>query len=133
MENIEAWVGTMSSAANRPFRHTATAVSLCIVSELASLAADAVRSSADFLRMSESERKKKSVNKGRLKELEDKSKASNSRREKLDEQINSWFETVFLHRSLLLRVWPKYESSILIPKLGWGIIPRGFDLKLLAP
>src|ERR1700753_3229456 len=35
LENIEIWVGTLSSAANRPFRHTATVVALTIISALA--------------------------------------------------------------------------------------------------
>lgn len=98
MENIETWVGTMSSAGNRPFRHTATAVALGVVSELCQRAKEVVESSANHLRMSEKEKKKPRVNKGRVQELESVVKTNNTKREKLDEQINSWFETVFIHR-----------------------------------
>lgn len=98
MENIESWVGTMSSAGNRPFRHTATAISLAIVSALCELGKEVVDTTAKTLRLSENEKKKSRVNKGRVKELDDKVKDSGKRRDALDTIIASWFDTVFVHR-----------------------------------
>lgn len=98
MENIESWVGTMSSAGNRPFRHTATAVSLAIVSALCTLGKESTNQAAKFLRMSENERRKSRHNKTLVKEYDDTIKATNANLEVLKGYLTSWFETVFVHR-----------------------------------
>ncbi|EON70032.1 hypothetical protein W97_09300 [Coniosporium apollinis CBS 100218] len=98
IENIEVWVSTMSSAANRPFRHTATVVSLAIVSALCDVGKDLVESTAKTLRQSENEQKKGRVNKGRVADLEKKAKQAGKRQEQLDTIIKDWFDTVFVHR-----------------------------------
>ena len=88
----------MSSASNRPFRHTATVVSLAIVSALCDVGKDLVENTAMTLRQSESEAKKARVNKGRVAALEKKAKESGQRQEILDGFIKDWFDTVFVHR-----------------------------------
>ena len=88
----------MSSASNRPFRHTATVVSLAIVSALCDVGKDLVENTAMTLRQSESEAKKARVNKGRVAALEKKAKESSQRQEVLDGFIKDWFDTVFVHR-----------------------------------
>ncbi|KAF2103902.1 STAG-domain-containing protein [Rhizodiscina lignyota] len=98
MENIESWVSTMSSAGNRPFRHTATAAALAIVSALCQLGKDIVDTGAKTRRLGESEKKKSRINKGRVKELDGNVKESEKKRETIDQNIQSWFEAVFVHR-----------------------------------
>ncbi|KAF2138652.1 uncharacterized protein K452DRAFT_352830 [Aplosporella prunicola CBS 121167] len=98
VENIETWVSTMSSAANRPFRHTATVISLAITSALCSVGKNLADTNARFLRQSETEAKKKQANKSRVAELEKKVKKAGQRQEKLDNMIKDWFDMVFVHR-----------------------------------
>lgn len=98
MEVITAWVGSMSSAGSRPFRHTATVAALAIVSALCEIAKEVVDSSAKTQRQAEGEKKGKRVNKGRVKELEDKVKQLSQNQEKLENLIRGWFDTVFVHR-----------------------------------
>ncbi|KAK5018750.1 cohesin complex subunit, partial [Cryomyces antarcticus] len=98
MENIEIWVSTMSSAQSRPFRHTATIVSLAIVSALCQVGREMAENIAKTLRQSETEQKKARVNKGRTNALEDKVKETRTRQDLLDSIIKDWVDTVFVHR-----------------------------------
>ncbi|OCK76286.1 hypothetical protein K432DRAFT_335961 [Lepidopterella palustris CBS 459.81] len=98
IENIEVWVSTMSSASNRPFRHTATVVSLAIISALCDVGKGLVENTASTLRQSETEAKKPRVNKARVASLEKKAKESGQRQEVLESFITDWFDTVFVHR-----------------------------------
>ena len=99
IENIVSWVGTMSSAANRPFRHTATVVSLAIISTLCEVGKELVESSAKMLQLSEKEQKnKRNMNKARVAEMKATIKQAGQRQEQLDTIIKDWFDTVFVHR-----------------------------------
>lgn len=98
MENIVSWIGAMSSAANRPFRHTATVASLAITSALCDLARETAEATAKTIRQSESEKKQKRVNKGRVADLDAKIKKAGQRQEALENIIEDWFDTVFVHR-----------------------------------
>ena len=97
-ENIDIWVTTMSSSAIRPFRHTATVISLAIGSALCYVANDLTENNAKTLRQKEGEQKKKSVNKGRVKELDSKVQAGERKRVQVIEWIQAIFDTVFVHR-----------------------------------
>ncbi|KAF2112903.1 STAG domain-containing protein [Lophiotrema nucula] len=98
IENIQVWVSTLSSASNRPFRHTSTVVSLAIISALSRVAREIVDNSAKKIRQSETESKKARVNKGRVaavnKEVEDLA----AKKEAVEASIGDWFDTVFVHR-----------------------------------
>ena len=98
IENIEVWVTTMSSSAVRPFRHTATVICLTIASTMCSLVHELVDSTAKTMRQREGEQKKKSVNKGRIKDLEAKILVGNKNRETAEGIIRDIFDTVFVHR-----------------------------------
>src|SRR6266480_3226546 len=98
MEVITAWVGHMSSAGNRPFRHTATVASLAIVDGLCEIAKDIAESCAKTQRQAEGEKKKSRVNKARVSELERNAKQTTQRQKILVDLMNSWFDTVFVHR-----------------------------------
>lgn len=98
IENVQIWIGTLSSAASRPFRHTATIVALEITSALCEIARDLTTNRANTLRLHESEQKKARVNKARVAELMKTANAIADRRTQLDTIIKEWFSTVFLHR-----------------------------------
>lgn len=98
IENIEVWLSSMSAAQNRPFRHTATVVSLAVITALCEIGRDLVNDSAKALRHSESERKKSRVNKARVSELQKQAKDSKQLQEKLDNLVKDWFDTIYIHR-----------------------------------
>lgn len=98
IENIQAWVTTMSSSAIRPFRHTATVISLAITSTLCNTANGIADSAAMTMRQMEGEKKKKSVNKGRVAALQEKITEGDKKRETLEGIIKDFFDTVFVHR-----------------------------------
>jgi len=98
MEVITAWVGPMSSTGSRPFRHTATVASLAIIDGLCEIAKDIAESGAKTQRQAEGEKKKSRVNKARVSELEKNVKQATQRQKVLVNLMNSWFDTVFVHR-----------------------------------
>ena len=98
IENIDVWVSTMSSSSIRPFRHTATVISLAIGSALCHVANELTEHTAKTIRQKEGEQKKKSVNKGRVKELESKIADGERKRGQVVESVQAVFDTVFVHR-----------------------------------
>lgn len=98
IENIQVWVSGMSAAQNRPFRHTATVVSLGIITALCNIGSELAESAAGALRHSENERKKARANKGRVSDLQKESKKAKANQEILDTTIRDWFDTIYIHR-----------------------------------
>lgn len=98
IENIEVWLSGLAAAQNRPFRHTATVVSLEIVSALCEIGRDLLVASAKSLRHSESERKNKKVNKNRVSALQEDAQQAHQAQSILDTVVKSWFDTVYIHR-----------------------------------
>ena len=98
IENIDVWVSTMSSSAIRPFRHTATVISLAIATALCKVANELTENTAKTTRQKEGEQKKKSVNKGRVKEFETKVAEGDRKRTQVVESLKGIFDVVFVHR-----------------------------------
>ena len=98
IENIDVWVSTMSSSAIRPFRHTATVISLAIATALCKVANELTENTAKTTRQKEGEQKKKSVNKGRVKEFEMKIAEGARKRTQVVESLKGIFDVVFVHR-----------------------------------
>lgn len=98
ISNIEVWLVTMSSAASRAFRHTATIASLAVISALCEIAAGNAKSAADAKRQAEGERKKQKTNKGRVKQLEQTVTDKNAEQEYIESTLQDWFDAVFIHR-----------------------------------
>ena len=98
LENINVWISTLSSAANRAFRHTATLASLAVMTSVCEITAEQANEASAAQRQSEGERKKSSHNKARVKQLEQKAKTSKKGQEFLEKQLNEWFNAVFIHR-----------------------------------
>ena len=98
MENIQVWVCTMSSATNRPFRHTATVVALGVTTGLARVASDVAENTAKKIRQKETEAKKARSNKSRLSTIDQEVGELNDRLEHLRALITDWFDTVYVHR-----------------------------------
>ncbi|OJD30578.1 nuclear cohesin complex subunit [Diplodia corticola] len=98
VENIGLWINTMSSANSRPFRHTATLVSVTISSALCMVGAKLIEANANAMMLKETEAKKSGKNKARLAEMEKKIEAGNERVEALNGMIKNSFDEVFIHR-----------------------------------
>ena len=98
LENIEVWITTLSSAASRPLRHTATVASLEIIRALADSGKKFAVQTAHYLRQSETESRKAGKNKSRVASIERGAKIASQKQEVIDNLIKDWFEVVFIHR-----------------------------------
>ncbi|KAI4135537.1 MAG: hypothetical protein LQ341_005862 [Variospora aurantia] len=98
IENIEVWVTTMSSSSIRPFRHTATVIALAMQSALCSVYSDLADSTANTLRQKEGEQKKKTVNKQRVADLQNKVNEGERRTGLVDTMLENIFNAVYVHR-----------------------------------
>ena len=98
IENIQLWITTMSSSSIRPFRHTATVMSLAIGTALCDIMKGIVEDTAVTMRQKESEQKKKTVNKGRVTDLQGKVDGNERKKELVEGWLKDVFDTVFIHR-----------------------------------
>jgi cohesin complex subunit SA-1/2 len=97
-DNIHVWVATMTGAKYRPFRHTATVISLAMCSALCTLPADIQKRAADYKRQLAAEKKKRSSNKARLASVQEELKAEEKKLEIIDALLRDAFDTVYVHR-----------------------------------
>lgn len=98
LENIQIWVSSMSTATCRPFRHTATIISLAIMNALCDIAREVTTTVTTSRKQLENEKKKKSVNKGRVEAIQTAILEGEQKVERLDEFLQDGFDTVFVHR-----------------------------------
>jgi cohesin complex subunit SA-1/2 len=99
IENIHLWVSTMSSGSLRPFRHTATVVSMACATGLCEVVKTQTDTTAKNRQALEKEKKSKgAVNKGRIDAWQKKVDEGESRREAALGTIKDFFDTVFVHR-----------------------------------
>ncbi|KAF5025897.1 hypothetical protein F66182_2016 [Fusarium sp. NRRL 66182] len=87
IDNLHAWLASMSSSSLRPFRHTATTISLSVQTGLVTVA-----NKLDY-RLSHPNAKGKSAA-GTQRDVE----KTNNNRKVCTEAIQSFFDTVFVHR-----------------------------------
>ena len=97
-DNIQTWVDTMSSAGIRPFRHTATFISLTMSSALCQVAHDLESSISLSRRQAETESKKKKVNQARVKSMQQKTEADEKKLATVENILKDEFDVVFVHR-----------------------------------
>jgi cohesin complex subunit SA-1/2 len=98
MENIQVWVCTMSSASNRPFRHTSSVFALGVTTGLARVASDLAENAAKKMRQKETEAKKARANKSRLASIDQEVAELNEKLDHVKLLITDWFDTVYVHR-----------------------------------
>ena len=97
-ENIQTWVDTMSSAAIRPFRHTATVISLTVSTALCEIARDLEVAISMSRRQAEAESKKKKANQARVKSMHEKIDADEDKLTAVESILKDEFDVVFVHR-----------------------------------
>lgn len=97
-ENIQVWIASMSTADFRPFRHTAALISLTILNTLCDVAREVTTSVSTSRKQLESEKKKKSVNRGRVDSIKTAIQDGEKKLETIDELLQDGINTVFVHR-----------------------------------
>ncbi|KAL8778366.1 MAG: hypothetical protein Q9213_007454, partial [Squamulea squamosa] len=117
IENIEVWVTTMSAASIRPFRHTATVISLAMESALCTVYSSLVENTAKTVRQKEGEQKKKTVNKERIVSLQRKAIEEERKSGMVDTMMESIFNAVYIHR--YRDVDPKIRVECVTALGGW--------------
>ncbi|CEJ58258.1 hypothetical protein PMG11_06922 [Penicillium brasilianum] len=98
LENIQIWISCISTAGIRPFRHTATIISLAMTTALCGIAREVTTTVTTSRKQLESEKKKKTVNKGRVEAIQTAISEGETKIERLDEFLQDGFDTVFVHR-----------------------------------
>ncbi|CDR98692.1 hypothetical protein [Sporisorium scitamineum] len=98
MEPYQAWVSAMSSSSLRSFRHTATVIALWTISALNEVNAQATKDLSTATKQRDAEKKKARADKSRLRDLESKVLESRKLRTRLEEYINEFINSVFVHR-----------------------------------
>lgn len=96
MDNLHAWLASMSSSSLRPFRHTATTISLAVQSGLVEVAGILDRRIAIIEQQLQAAKKGK--NKTKAAEIQRGLDEANGYRKTCSEAIQSFFDTVFVHR-----------------------------------
>jgi cohesin complex subunit SA-1/2 len=96
IDNIQAWLASMSSAGLRPFRHTATTISLALQSGLVDVADILDRRIASMEQQLQSAKKAK--NKAKATEIQRNIVEANKNRKYCAETIQSFFDVIFVHR-----------------------------------
>lgn len=96
MDNLHAWLASMSSSSLRPFRHTATTISLAVQTGLVRVASVLDRRIANIEQQLQAA--KRSKNKAKSSELQRGLTEANGYRKTCSEGIQSFFDTVFVHR-----------------------------------
>ncbi|KAK4935103.1 cohesin complex subunit [Elasticomyces elasticus] len=97
-DNIHVWVATMSGANYKSFRHTSTIISLAMSTALCEVAKELQETMATLKTQFDAEKKKKTVNKARVKTIEASQKDTEARLETIDTQLRDAFDTVYVHR-----------------------------------
>ncbi|KAJ3203025.1 hypothetical protein HDU67_010437, partial [Dinochytrium kinnereticum] len=96
-EILKTWLITMSSSKFRPFRHTATAVSLVFMTCLCQTAATVHNQWMTASRQLNAQKKKGGVVR-KEKEIEKDVEEIHSRKLKLEQNMNDFFDSAFMHR-----------------------------------
>lgn len=96
VDNLHAWLASMSSSPLRPFRHTATTISLAVQSTLVEVASILDRRIANIEQQSQTAKRGK--NKSKTDEIQRSLAEANNNRKICNDSIQSFFDTVFVHR-----------------------------------
>lgn len=96
MDNLHAWLASMSSSSLRPFRHTATTIALAAQTGLVDVAGTLDRRIANIEQQLQAAKRGK--NKSKAAEVHRNLEEANSHRSVCSEAIQSYFDTVFVHR-----------------------------------
>ncbi|ORY71814.1 STAG domain-containing protein [Pseudomassariella vexata] len=98
LDNVQRWVGIMSSSALRPFRHTATTVGLSLLTAMIAVTKqldDRITKSSQAL---QAESNRRSKNKNLVANTQKALDGASQNRQFIDEKVKDLFNIVFVHR-----------------------------------
>ncbi|KAI0434528.1 hypothetical protein F5Y09DRAFT_234138 [Xylaria sp. FL1042] len=98
LENIQRWVGIMSSSALRPFRHTATTVALSMLTSLINVMKQLDDRITRFNQSLQAESNRRGKNKGLMDDTQRAADSAKANRDLLDTKVKDLFDIVFVHR-----------------------------------
>ncbi|RWA07092.1 hypothetical protein EKO27_g8015 [Xylaria grammica] len=98
LENIQRWVGIMSSSALRPFRHTATTVALSMLTSLISVMKQLDDRITKFNQSLQQESSRRGKSKKLIDDIQKAADSAKESREFLDGRVKDLFDIVFVHR-----------------------------------
>ncbi|KAI0550762.1 hypothetical protein F4679DRAFT_191685 [Xylaria curta] len=98
LDNIERWVGIMSSSALRPFRHTATTVALSMLTGLIGVMKQLDDSITSTNRAMQAESGRRGKNKKLVENYQKDLDSFKGNRELIDAKVKGLFDIVFVHR-----------------------------------
>lgn len=116
-DNIFTWVGTVSDSSLRPFRHTATLISLSMSSALCDIAHEVTSTVSTSRKQLEAEKRKKSVNKGRMSAIQQAIQEGEQKLETIDEMLRDAFQFVYMNR--YRDVEPKIRADCALALTRW--------------
>ncbi|KAL4934841.1 hypothetical protein BDV06DRAFT_208186 [Aspergillus oleicola] len=97
-ENLQSWLSSLSSSSCRPFRHTATVVALSNMNALCDIAREVVTSVSTSRKQLENEKKKKTVNKGRVDAIKASIQENETKLELIDDLLKDGVNIIFVNR-----------------------------------
>ncbi|KAI2623456.1 hypothetical protein GGS21DRAFT_343030 [Xylaria nigripes] len=98
LDNIQRWVGIMSSSALRPFRHTATTVALSMLTALISVMKLLDERITRLNQSLEAESSRRGKNKQLIENTQITLETAKENREFIDARVKDLFDIVFVHR-----------------------------------
>ncbi|CRG83731.1 Cohesin subunit psc3 [Talaromyces islandicus] len=113
----EVWLNIMSSAGNRAFRHTATVFSICIATSLCHIAEGVTSTVSTSRKQLETEKRKKTPNKGRIDSIQTTIQENEEKLETIDALLREAFDTMWVHR--YRDVDPKIRSECFLGLANW--------------
>ncbi|KAL4993307.1 STAG domain-containing protein [Aspergillus recurvatus] len=97
-ENLQSWLSSLSSSTCRPLRHTATVVALSNMNALCDIAREVVTSVSTSRKQLENEKKKKTVNKGRIDAIKSSIQEGEAKLELIDDLLKDGVNIIFVNR-----------------------------------
>ncbi|KAH8429568.1 cohesin subunit IRR1 [Aspergillus melleus] len=98
LDNILVWLGPITGSHCRPFRHTATFIILKVMNTLCDVARELMTSISTSRKQLESEKRKRSVNKGRADAIQLAVQEGDKKLELVDEVLQNGVNTFFVNR-----------------------------------
>ncbi|KAL1863545.1 cohesin complex subunit [Paecilomyces lecythidis] len=116
-DHIFTWVAAISDSNLRPYRHTGTLVSLSMSSALCDIAHEVTSTISTSRKQLEAEKRKKTVNKGRITTIQKAIQEGEQKQETIDELLRDAFQFVYMNR--YRDVEPKIRADCALALTRW--------------
>lgn len=114
---LQSWLGSMADGGNRAFRHTAVVLSISMASALCDIADEITSSVSTSRKQLESEKRKKTPNKGRINTIQTSIRENEERLETIDGILRDGFDALWIHR--YRDIDPKIRTECFVGLARW--------------